>query len=871
MSSVNDENAYFAALIMDGGHFAHAMSSVTTKCAKKYNVNPQEIQVSLDLIIAEIENQFDIKFSLYQLFFYQGTFTGQPNEFHKRLKRNNIHVGIHEMKKQRGKNTEVIETEPNKPSVVITFLKAQKFLVFITCGLLLVPIPILLKLIMLACVICLEVYHEIRFFDIFQFKNSEVTIPKNGKATIWVERGVDVQIATKIIECSHGLNGNTKPSKLIVITGDSDLKSAFMCANNASNMAGNIIVLAEDNCLAGCLLPYLPDNKQITLENIMEACLIWSKGGGLVVPRLRVSAAAIVSKTETITTAPIQNDVIVSPVVNIASALQTIAILSSADASLEIALALHEFIATKYENKPFFSVDMAFFYTSGNEQFKQYIQKYKIKSICDTWPQLLKLDWSVPSKGARVLLADSERSQELVNNYFNKNSRVANPELQKVTLVVKEEFDCDALLVNLKPTDDLESRLLNQVTNTTYNIRDEYRNEPGDNYRNEPGDNYRNEPGDNYRNESKDNYRNESRDNYRNESRDNYRNESRDNYRNEPGDNYRNEPGDNYRNESRDNYRNESRDNYRNEPKDNYRNEPKDNYRNEPRDNYRNEPRSSRRIESKTGYQSDNRDKHTYRNTVSSRRNEPKTQPPKVQEVESDDFLLLMRQMKVVWDGAVPIRHFLSSKCEILEQLNIVFFLSVEETLNLIKNCFEDDMFETCFSNFELKYIKTSYRSVSNLRKDIIKVVDNHQIKYTHETEQLNLTPELSLETPQTILVNASEQFAKEAAEEIVATLIFEEENVLFLHEDVVKISEEDNVVVTTEDSNALLTNDDKENVVLEGEHVLNDAEKRWSEAEDNENVALDDEQVLLNDAVKRWLAAEKLIKVLASEEAKWN
>ena len=81
-----------------------------------------------------------------------------------------------------------------------------------------------------------------------------------------------------------------------------------------------------------------------------------------------------------------------------------------------------------------------------------------------------------------------------------------------------------------------------------------------------------------------------------------------------------------------------------------------------------------------------------------------------------------MRQLGVVWDGTIPIRAFLKDKKQTLELLN----LSVSETLISIKNCFPDEEpFRTCFSNFEIKYIHTNYRSLSKLCKEIIQVVED--------------------------------------------------------------------------------------------------------------------------------------------------
>ena len=585
--NLQNEEPEQASLVIDGGHLAHAMGTVTMKCAKKYNMNPKDIHVNIDMLLPEIEKQLGLKFNLYQQFFYQGTSNGQPNDFHKRLRRNNITIGIHEMKVQHGKpvNKETTIVDPKSVAVVSIFMKAQKWLIGICCVLLLVPIYTIVKIVIIAFVAYMEVYHKVTFFDVSN--TIDYTTPYSQKASIWVEKGVDVQIATKIIECAHGINGHSK-SKVCIITGDSDLKSAFVCASNATNLSGNLIVLSESNCLATCLEPYLNDDKQVTLESIMEACITSYTNEFLIMPRtlppvsipkkvpnpITVEMPRVFTVPETTQKSVVEppklskKNIIPKVIIPIAPTikqeLSTVALVDD-QISLEVALKLHRFIATKCGNKPFFTIEMAQFYNDGNESLKTFVQKVKVKNICMTWNELLI------TRGSQILLANSERSQNLVNSYF---------------------------AVNEPP-------------------RESYRTER---------DSHRPEP-------------------------------ARESYRNEP-------PRDSYRNEQ-DSYRNEQ-DNRRTEP---------------PRDSYRNEPSN-----------------------------------------ESDDTELLLRQLRVVWEGTIPIRTFLKDKKQILELLN----LSVSETLISIKNCFPDEEpFRTCFSNFETKYINTNYRSLSKLCKEIILAVED--------------------------------------------------------------------------------------------------------------------------------------------------
>jgi hypothetical protein len=94
--------------------------------------------------------------------------------------------------------------------------------------------------------------------------------------------------------------------------------------------------------------------------------------------------------------------------------LSTVALVDD-QLSLEVALKLHRFIATKCGNKPFFTIEMAQFYNDGNESLKPFVQKVKVKNICITWNELLI------ARGSQILLANSERSQNLVNSYFAVN------------------------------------------------------------------------------------------------------------------------------------------------------------------------------------------------------------------------------------------------------------------------------------------------------------------------------------------------------------------------------------------------------------------------------------------------------------------
>jgi hypothetical protein len=426
------EEDNFASLIIDGGHLAHAMGTVALKCAKKYNMNPKDIHVNIDLLLPEMEKQLGLKFNLYQQFFYQGTTNGQPNDFHKRLRRNNITIGIHEMKIQHGKSVkEGTSLDPKEVFVVSSFMKAQKLLTATCCILLIAPLYMILKIVILAFVAYMEIYYKVTFFDVF--KTFDLTNASPQKASIWVEKGVDVQIATKIIECAHGINGHSKSSKVCVITGDADLKSAFVCASNASNMNGNLIVLSESNCLATCLEPYLNDNKQVTLESIMESCITTYTNEFLITPRAPVIAPSLTpvpvtvqKKTAypTVVEAPpkppkksvVSKNQDVSKVIekqhHIAPSLKQDVSTVDEQLSLEVALKLHRFIATKCANKPFFTIEMAQFYNDGNELLKPFVQKVKVKNICMTWNELLI------TRGTQILLSNSERSQNLVNSYF---------------------------------------------------------------------------------------------------------------------------------------------------------------------------------------------------------------------------------------------------------------------------------------------------------------------------------------------------------------------------------------------------------------------------------------------------------------------
>lgn len=95
----------------------------------------------------------------------------------------------------------------------------------------------------------------------------------NEQAQVLVEKGVDVQIATKLIECAYGLNGEQKAKNIVVITGDGDFLPALTCARAAPDIGDNVHVIGGENSMSQDLRHFVhkgTDGSSAHLERCIE-------------------------------------------------------------------------------------------------------------------------------------------------------------------------------------------------------------------------------------------------------------------------------------------------------------------------------------------------------------------------------------------------------------------------------------------------------------------------------------------------------------------------------------------------------------------------------------------------------------------------
>ncbi len=440
--TTNNKNGYveMAAIVIDGGHFSYAMNEAIDRYATKNNVNFKNIHVSVNMLLGKIEQKLNIKFDANHKFFYQGTDTGRPNDFHKKLEEQyGMHVGIHSMKKQGGKPTSPPHGQqqltikiPAPPTIVEPVENA--FTLFKIMGVCCAPVFYVGRQLSTLCRIISTLVSGAsnNTPDGDAEIASAVELPAQNickKVYIKVERGVDVQIATKVIECANGLCGMAQFSKIVVLTGDADFESAFLSASHVSE----VIVISQASGLSPFLVKYLPNQCSINIDELMESCISvnYIAKPQPIVPQVSntLSPKSNLNIAPSLTTHPkkIKNNFATVPKNEHLVSTQSIPPIKSeqhveysneTDQSLEVATLLHHFIATKHKDKPFFSVEMALFYNDGNESLKQYIQKVKIKSICDKWPSLLETA-TYCSKGPRIMLSQSDRSMKLIKGYFS--------------------------------------------------------------------------------------------------------------------------------------------------------------------------------------------------------------------------------------------------------------------------------------------------------------------------------------------------------------------------------------------------------------------------------------------------------------------
>jgi hypothetical protein len=466
------QNGYMemVAIVIDGGHFSYAMNEAIDRYAIKNDVNYKNIHVSINMLLGKIERELNIKFDAGHKFFYQGTDTGKPNDFHKKLEEQyGMHVGVHSMKKQGGKPT----SPPYSQQQQLTIKVPETRSIVLEAE----AVNNSFSLFKIACTPFFYVGRHIVSFvrsigscvragaptEIVTTEIAPtVSANVNKKVYIKVERGVDVQIATKIFECAHGVIGMSKCDKIVVITGDADFETAFLSASHVTE----VIVISQSSGLSPFLAKYLPKQCHINIDELMESC---------------ISVNYFVKPHTTHSISP-KNHLNIAPTLNVPpppppplQCKQNDEYSNETDQSLEVATLLHHFIATKHKDKPFFSVEMALFYNDGNESLKPYVQKVKIKSICDKWPSLLETATYCP-KGLRIMLSNSDRSTKLIKGYFSQQCDFNALQMPKLI--------APALEIVIAPVPDLENAtvtesfiLLSSNLNQLSNDLDENLNE----------------------------------------------------------------------------------------------------------------------------------------------------------------------------------------------------------------------------------------------------------------------------------------------------------------------------------------------------------------------------------------------------------
>ena len=446
----------YATLMVDGGHFDKAMKDVIYNRARKFGINAKTLHLSVNMFLEMIENRLNIKFDPEQKFFYQGTDTGMPNEFHKKLKdQYNFRVRVHDMKKQNGNKVRdvVVKTPAVSLPVIIPPTTVPP-----------PPMPLELTVVL---PVNRSYFHRFctMFASLFYSSNNEVVIandavtidaivvttndnvatdpvlkvdhvaPLNEKARIWIERGVDVHLAVEAMECAYGLNGYFQNNVIVFITGDSDFEDLLVTTSKSTE----VIVISQGGALSPRIARFTP-REPIDLEWMMDQCINANYVGNavgnavgnnvdkLVVPRnnyVHANAPPPPPPSYVRPPPPEPNPVVKQVKNNFAPKPYTPSagqIEQETDKSGDIALALHYFIATKWNHgKPFFLMDFGKFYEEDdNEVFKKCVKKMGAQRICDIWPELLTTK-ILCHKGSRVSLSDSERSQQLVNGYFITN------------------------------------------------------------------------------------------------------------------------------------------------------------------------------------------------------------------------------------------------------------------------------------------------------------------------------------------------------------------------------------------------------------------------------------------------------------------
>jgi len=400
-----------ASLIIDGGHLQHAMKNATiaflsSDYAQRRNIHRHDIQVNAIKLIATLGNALGFDFN--RQYFLQGNRTETPNDFHKMLSLHSINVRILGMKQLSETPFVAPIVEPIVPPSTLPTYAVNTVAVasVAVCACQVIQsdqlLTAILTILMLGFVIINTLIHN---FCVVSFVPAVPTSVPPQPVERWVERGVDVAIGCQMVDCANGLS-DERSGVVVVITGDSDLKPAFDLANDACD----VMVISTKLGFAPCLRQYSPKHISINFERLLELSITY-KDGTPVDETHQISLSPTTKPTTTNTTTT-----------NTTNPIQTNPIhkAKSCDPEFrEIALKLHHFIACDWNGEPFPSARMIQFYNvRDHKDHKIYITKYKIKTICQCFPELIitEVDKTNPAI-VTFTLSTSDESKRLIATY----------------------------------------------------------------------------------------------------------------------------------------------------------------------------------------------------------------------------------------------------------------------------------------------------------------------------------------------------------------------------------------------------------------------------------------------------------------------
>lgn len=194
-------------LIIDGGNYCSTQETVTST-----RLNQGEF-VDAVKVVNELERIVGCKFTTK--FYFQGTQSKRPNEFHRAL----------------------AQPPPHGPHFNV---------------------------------------------EIFGKKRQWGLNANNVRNEIYVEEGVDVAVATKIIECAYGIGKEEQSDKIVVITGDGDMLKAIECAD--AKRRNTVRVVSARQSLSASLNSFVlidPETSNaVYLDELMHRCVSGNNRSG---------------------------------------------------------------------------------------------------------------------------------------------------------------------------------------------------------------------------------------------------------------------------------------------------------------------------------------------------------------------------------------------------------------------------------------------------------------------------------------------------------------------------------------------------------------------------------------------------------------